>query len=166
MHRVEIPLVHEGLPAVCVVTGEVADIRWYEHTFAWSPAWSRLTGIVSGFGVPNPMRRTAKVALPFSPRGRRICLRAAGLRLVGPIALCLAPFVTFGALALGADSAAWALAGLLLSSPVVVWALGIRGRRPLCARITATTITLALPSDAAAAMISSHLAARGEAEAG
>ncbi len=161
MSVVEIPRVlREGdLPAVCIVTGATEGVRYRSTTLHFTPMPARLAlafcGIV-GIVVFAVMREQTQMPLPYTDAAW--CRHQTAQRVGIALLVCaIVPMLLlfFPLRALGLPSAM--LLGLaplpLILAAVAYQILVARRTGAICQDMTADTVRLELPSDAAAAAI-------------
>ncbi len=143
------------LPRVCLLTGEQNNIVFKEMKFQYVPPWARLFGAL----IQVLVARKAKGELPFSEAAHAAMKKGQlmfGLSFVGSFVL----FGIFGAISGATRSGIPMLLGLAaaIALPIVVYQKMLKGKFVRCTMIEKDgRVTLNIPSDAAAQMISTHL---------
>lgn len=155
MHTVELPLdgLDRRLPAICLITGEVAGVGWRRVDLGWYPSWATwllLPGLLPGAIAIALLARRATGELPFQPGAWWRWKVGQVLNALATVGWLAAVLFSFNRWLAGEWRLACAVAVAGLATFVGTLKLFVQGRIIVVLKITPTHVVLSIPSELAA----------------
>jgi hypothetical protein len=163
MATVHIPineLTSFDLPRVCLITGATEDVVFKPVKFSWYPRWVAvfiIFNLIIAAILAMVLTKRAKGELPFTEEAHRRWKRGQTLLALSILAAIGLLFGGIYFLTVDIAPAGLALWVLAVAVPIVVGLKFVRGKRVLCVKIDAQTVSLRIPSESAALAITQHL---------
>jgi hypothetical protein len=148
------------LPRVCVITGATDGVVFKDVKFQWYPRWVAaliIINVLIAAVVAMALTKKVKGKLPFTEEGYAAWRRGVLMNVLGWLGALALLFGGIFSFAGGIPELGGLCLAAMVALPITTYFVFARGRMLRCTEITATQITLELPSSSAVDAMTRHL---------